>query len=228
VLLAPEIVITTQATPKWISDLISALTSGLILVATVVYTQRSTLRIFKQTQASALKKEQRDLENHREQERETVRLNLKREVFLEVAPAIQNNYQLLGAFIDFQLAIPDLQKKVRETYEKSAGAISKLTAVAEVVTIESARQVQNSLGQSCIRLMGARAQLGERKDLPAQREIVRLWKREIAPLPALLANLIGHARNELGLPFDKEQFEAGIADSNAKLFAEMEVFLGVL
>lgn len=168
------------------------------------------------------------LVDDQEKERETLRLNMKREVFLEVAPAIQQNYIALGRFVDFQTPFHALTVEMRKTLQNSAGAIAKLQAVAGNDTLEAARQVQTLLGGAYIRLMMARGQLGQQNDLAAVRQIATIWKREALTFPPLLAALIGHAREELHLPFDRAQFEAGIIDSNATLFAELEKMTGSL
>jgi hypothetical protein len=39
---------------------------------------------------------------------------------------------------------------------------------------------------------------------------------------------LAHVRQELHLPFDRERFEAGIVDSNARMFTELEKIMGPL
>jgi hypothetical protein len=206
---------------------------------TILLTQAVTLGLFywalrearrkdRKARKAERRKDQQALENHRENERETLRLNLKREVFLEVAPAIQNNYLALSAFVDLQLSISDLHKKTLETLAQSAGAIAKLQAVAADETLEAARQVQTLLGTIYVRLIAARGALGERNDVEAIKEIAGHWKKEVATFPPLISSLIEHVRQELHLPFDRERFEVGIVDSNARMFTELEKIMGSL
>lgn len=218
-LLTPWVSFTTQAAPAPADH--SALWIALVTPAV-------TLGLFYMAQREGRRKDRKELENHREKERETLRLNLKREVFMEVAPAIQNNYLALSAFVDLQLSISDLNKKIQDTLAQSAGAIAKLQAVAADETIEAARQVQTLLGTIYIRLIAARIALSERNDLEAIKEITRLWKQEVKAFPPLISNLIDHARQELHLPFDRIRFEAGISDSNARMFTELERIMGPL
>lgn len=218
-LLTPWVFVTTQAAPV-------AADHSVLWLALV--TPAVTLGLFYLAQREGRRKERKELESHREKERETLRLSLKREVFLEVAPAIQNNYLALTAFVDLQLSIHDLQKRTRDTLAQSGGAIAKLQAVAGDETLEAARQVQTLLGITYIRLIAARGALGERNDLEAIKEIARLWRQEIAAFPSLISSFIAHARQELHLPFNREQFEAGVVDSNARMFAELERIIGPL
>ena len=218
-LLTPWILVTAQAAPAAADH--SALWIALVTPAV-------TLGLFYMAQREGRRKERRELENHREKERETLRLNLKREVFLEVAPAIQSNYLALSVFVDLQLSISDLHTKTRDTLAQSASAIAKLQAVAADETLEAARQVQTLLGITYIRLIAARGALGERNDLEAVQEIARLWRQEVAAFPSLISNFIAHARQELHLPFNKERFEAGVVDSNARMFAELQKIMGPL
>lgn len=229
-MLTSGISVITQAAPAppdhsalWTILLTQAVTLGLFYWAL-----REARRKDRKARKAERLKDQQALENHRENERETLRLNLKREVFLEVAPAIQNNYMALTAFVDLELSIYDLQNKTRDTLSQSGGAIAKLQAVAADETLEAARQVQTLLGTTYIRLIVARGALGERKDLDAVREIARLWRNEVAAFPLLISSLIEHVRQELHLPFDRERFEAGVVDSNARLLSELEKFIGPL
>ncbi|WP_158881475.1 hypothetical protein [Rhodanobacter sp. L36] len=216
-LIAPEIFITTQAAATDHSALLLALVTPAV-----------TLGLFYLAQREARRKDSKDLESHREKERETLRLNLKRDVFLEVAPAIQNNYSALIQSVDLKISTPDLQRKFQDTLAKSGDGIAKLQAFASDDTIEAARQVQTTLGAIYIRLLADRIALGERKDLDAVKEMARAWRREADAYPPVISTLIYHARLELHLPFDKEQFEHGFVDSNTRMFAELERFIGPL
>lgn len=212
-LLAPQIFFTTQAAPTSSSNL---------AIWTVLITQIVALLIFYLSQREVRRKEQREVESHHEKERETLRLNMKREVFLEIAPAIQNNYLALSSFANLGQSLSDVQGKISDTLARSVGAIAKLQAVASDETIEAARQVLTLLGGIYVRLLAARIKLGERKDAEALREMAYLWAQEVSAFPPLMSSLIYLARKELHLPFDKNKFEAGAKDSNTKMFEALD------
>lgn len=228
-MLSPWISITTQ--PQAATDHTGLYTVLIVQVVTIAVFAAGLIETRRRDRLNREAEDARDrraLLDDQEKERETLRLNMKREVFLEVAPAIQKNYIALARFVDFQTPFASLLVEMRETLESSAGAIARLQAVAGNETLEAARQVQTLLGRACLRLIMARANLGQQNDVAAVRQMAIIWKQEAVAFPPLLAALIGHARKELHLPFDRAQFEAGVVDSNAMLFAELEKMTGPL
>lgn len=228
-MISPWISITTQPpapadhTTLWTVLLIQAVTVGVFALGVLETRRRDRL-----ARGVEAQRDREAIENNREKERETLRLNMKRDVFLEVAPAIQLMYVGLSRFVDLQIPVPALAEEMRVTLESGVGAVAKLQAVAGDETLEAARQVQTILGTVYVRLLIARMGLGERNDIEAIREIALIWRHEISAFPPLMAALISHAREELHMRFDRERFQNGIVDSNNRLFVELENMLGPL
>jgi hypothetical protein len=147
---------------------------------------------------------------------------LKREVLLEVAPAIQRNYHSLWAILDLNIPFLDMTERLRKALTESSGSISKLQVVASTETLEAARQVQTFLGRTYVRMLSARIKIGDRRGPDASMEIMDIWRKEIESFPLLLATLVAQIRQELHLSFDKQQFLSGIIDSNTQLLAEFD------
>lgn len=159
--------------------------------------------------------------NHR-RDRDRRARDMKRDVLLEVAPAIQRIYASLGELINPSARIDAFAERLTST----SGAVAKLQAVASDETLEAARKLMTAFGTIMIRLMAKRVEVGT--DLEAMNQLVHFWHEEIAIVPDLLADFTTKARGEIPLPIDRESLTNGFKASNQTMFAEMENLLRVL
>lgn len=148
--------------------------------------------------------------------------DMKRDVLLEVAPAIQRLYASLGELTNPSARIDGFAERLTSTF----GAVAKLQAVASDETLEAARKLMTALGTIMMRLMAKRVEVGT--DLEAAKQLVELWRKEIEAIPDLLADFSAKARSEIPLPVDRELLSGGIKASNQAMFTEMENVLRVL
>jgi hypothetical protein len=224
-MLAPWLSITSQAAPSAPSSLWTIL-AILVPQAVTVGIFYKGLREARRKDRKARKQErQRDrqaIADHREKERESMRLNLKREVLLEVAPAIQRNFISLATAMELHLEISQVTTKIRRDLDKSINAISKLQMVASSETLEAARQLQTYMGLAFLRLLKKRLGLGDRRDFGAFQEISAAWKEEVVAYPKLLVDFVALARQELHLPFDRQQFLSGVVEAQMLMLQEIE------
>jgi len=140
----------------------------------------------------------------------------KRDVLLEVAPAVQRAYASLAELTNPLSRVDDFIEK----FTSASGAVAKLTAVANDGTLEAARQLLTKLGAVMTRLMIKRVEVGT--DLEAMKQLVALWREEIKVVPDLLADFTSKARDEIPLPLDKSAFSAGLKASNDVMSVELE------
>jgi len=148
--------------------------------------------------------------------------DMKRDVLLEVAPAVQRLYSSLGELTNPSARLDTFAERLTSTF----GAVAKLQAVASDETLEAARKLMTALGTIMIRLMAKRVEVGT--DLEAMNQLVRFWHEEIAVIPDFLADFTANARGEIPLPIDRESLASGFKASNQMMFAEMENLLRVL
>jgi len=148
--------------------------------------------------------------------------DMKRDVLLEVAPAVQRLYSSLGELINPSVPIDAFAQRLRDTW----GAIAKLQAVANDETLEAARRLVTALGTIVMHLMVKRVEVGT--DLEAAKQLIELWHREVDVIPDLFADFSAKARSEIPLPIDKELLGDGIKESNRVMFAEMQNLLRAL
>lgn len=141
---------------------------------------------------------------------------MKRDVFLEVAPAIQRVYASLAEMASPLTSV----EKIAEKWTGAFGAVAKLQAVANDETLEAARKLMTSLGSIMLRMMAKRAEVGT--DLEATKQLIAFWRQETEGYPALIADFASKARSEIPLPLDKNAFLDGIELSNKAMFAEMD------
>lgn len=181
------------------------------LVWTVVITQLVAIAIFL-AQAYFNRRSDRDKRAR----------DMKRDVLLEVAPAIQRLYASLGELTNPSARIDAFAERLTSTL----GAVAKLQAVAKDETLEAARKLMTALGTIMIRLMAKRVEVGT--DLEAMNQLVHFWREEIGIVPDLLADFTTKARGEIPLPIDRESLANGFKISNQMMFAEMENLLRVL
>lgn len=140
----------------------------------------------------------------------------KRDVLLEVAPAVQRAYASLAELTNPLSRIDDFIGK----FTSASGAVAKLTAVANDETLEAARQLLTTLGAIMTRLLIKRVEVGT--DLEAMKQLVALWREEIKAVPDLLADFTSKARDEIPLPLDKSAFSAGLKASNDVMSGGLE------
>jgi len=146
----------------------------------------------------------------------------KRDVLLEVAPAIQRVYASLAELTNPTARMDDFTAKLTA----ASGAVAKLTAVANDETLEAARKLMTALGSIMLRLVSTRVEVGT--DLEAAKQLIALWREETMVIPDLLADFSTKARSEIPLPLDKNIFSDGLKASNTTMFAEMEKVLEAL
>jgi hypothetical protein len=159
--------------------------------------------------------------NHR-RDRDKRARDMKRDVLLEVAPALQRLYASLGELINPSARIDAFAERLTST----SGAVAKLQAVASDETLEAARKLMTALGTIMMRLMAKRVEVGT--DLEAAKQLVELWRKEIDVIPDLLADFSAKARSEIPLPIDKKLLRDGFKASGETMFEEMENVLRVL
>jgi hypothetical protein len=147
---------------------------------------------------------------------------MKRDVLLEVAPAIQRFYASLGELINPSTRIDAFGERLTSTL----GAVAKLQAVASDETLEAARKLMTTLGTIMVRLMAKRVEVGT--DLEAAKQLLHFWHSEVRVVPDILADFITKARGEIPLPIDRESLSNGFKSSNQTMFTEMENLLRVL
>jgi len=140
----------------------------------------------------------------------------KRDVLLEVAPAIQRVYASLAELINPLTPID----KIAEKWTNASGAVAKLQAVANDETLEAARKLVTTSGCIMFRMMAKRVEVGT--DLEATKQLIEFWRTEVEVFPDLLADFSAKARNEIPLPLDKKMFSDGFKASNKVIFAEMD------
>jgi len=140
----------------------------------------------------------------------------KRDVLLEVAPAVQRAYASLAELTNPSSRIDDFVGK----FTSASGAVAKLTAVANDETLEAARKLLTTLGTIMIQMMIKRVEVGT--DLEAMKQLVALWREETKAVPDLLADFTSKARNEIPLPLDKSMFSAGLKVSNDVMSSGLE------
>jgi len=187
----------------------SAPTADHTVIWSVLITQVVTLLIFGLTQWLG----------HRSDRDKRAR-DTKRDVLLEVAPAIQRVYTSLAELTNPSTRMDDFAAKLTA----ASGAVAKLTAVANDETLEAARKLMTALGSIMLRLMRKRVEVGT--DLEATKQLIALWREETKVIPDLLADFSTKARSEIPLLLDKNLFGDGLKASNATMFAEMENLLG--
>jgi len=175
------------------------------VIGTVVLTQFVTLALF-------FLKDHLDRRNDRDKRAR----DMKRDVFLEVAPAIQRVYASLAEMASPLTSV----EKIAEKLTGAFGAVAKLQAVANDETLEAARKLMTSLGSIMLRMMAKRAEVGT--DLEATKQLIAFWRQETEGYPALIADFASKARSEIPLPLDKNAFLDGIELSNKAMFAEMD------
>lgn len=146
----------------------------------------------------------------------------KRDVLLEVAPAIQRVYASLGELTNPLLKIDDFVAKLTS----ASGAVAKLTAVANDETLEAARRLMTALSTIMVRMIAKRVSVGT--DLEAMKQLFMLWREEIENLPDLISDFHSAARNEIPLPLDKDLFAAGLKLANEQMSAELNRLFGAL
>ena len=159
---------------------------------------------------------------NRRNDRDKRARDMKRDVLLEVAPAIQRLYASLGELTNPSARIDGFAEKLASTF----GAVAKLQAVASDETLEAARRLMTALGTIMMRLMAKRVEVGT--DLEAAKQLVELWRKEVDVIPELLADFSAMARSEIPLPINRELLSDGIKESNRVMFTEMENVLRVL
>lgn len=159
---------------------------------------------------------------NRRSDRDKRARDMKRDVLLEVAPAIQHLYASLGELTNPSTRIGTFVERLART----SGAVAKLQAVASDETLEAARKLMTALGTIMMRLMAKRVEVGT--DLEAAKQLVGLWRKEIDVIPDLLADFTAKARSEIPLPIDMELLSGGIKASSQAMFTEMENVLRVL
>jgi hypothetical protein len=140
----------------------------------------------------------------------------KRDVLLEVAPAIQRAYASLAELTNPSSRIDDFVGK----FTSASGAVAKLTAVANDETLEAARKLITALGTIMIQMMIKRVEVGT--DLEAMKQLVALWREETKVVPDLLADFTSKARDEIPLPLDKSKFSDGLKASNDVMSGGLE------
>lgn len=170
----------------------------------VLITQAVTLVIFFGTAALA-----------RWSDRDKRARDTKRDVLLEVAPAIQRVYASLAELTNPLLKVDDFVAKLTS----ASGAVAKLTAVANDETLEAARKLMTALSTVMVRMMTKRVSVGT--DLEAMKQLFTLWREEIKPLPNLISDFHSAARNEIPLPLDKDLFAAGLKLANEQMSDEL-------
>ncbi len=148
--------------------------------------------------------------------------DMKRDVLLEVAPAIQRLYASLAELTNPLAPIDVFSQRVTDT----SVAVAKLQAVASDETLEAARKLTAALGTIIIRMMAKRVEVGT--DLEATKQLISFWRAEIDVIPSLLADFSAKARGEIPLPINREMLSDGFKASNRVMFAEMENLLRVL
>lgn len=148
--------------------------------------------------------------------------DMKRDVLLEVAPAIQRLYVSLGELFNPSTPIDAFAERLGNTW----GSVAKLQAVASDETLEAARRLVTALGTIMMRLMTKRVQVGT--DLEAAKQLIGLWHEEVSVIPDLFADFLAKARGEIPLPVDKDLLNNGFKASSATMYAEMEKLLQVL
>lgn len=152
-----------------------------------------------------------------DQERRT--RDMKRDVLLEVAPALQALYASLAEMTNPLSPIDQVMSRHGSAY----ATVAKLQAVADDATLESARKLMTLLGKVMLRLMAKRAEVGT--DLQATGELINFWRSEMEDYPKLLADFATRVRSEIPLPLNSEMFRKGIEESNQSLFIEMDLIL---
>lgn len=189
----------------------SASTPDHSIIVSVLITQVVTLLIFGLTQWFS----------HRSDRDKRAR-DTKRDVLLEVAPAIYRVYAALAEMTSPSTRVDDFAAKLMSASE----AVAKLTAVANDETLEAARKLMTALGRIMLRLMRKRIEVGT--DFEGTKQLITFWREEIEVIPDLLADFSHKARSEIPLPLDKKAFGDGLKASNAVMFSEMEDVMGAL
>lgn len=159
---------------------------------------------------------------NRRSDRDKRARDMKRDVLLEVAPAIQRLYASLGELTNPSARIDTFVERLAS----ATGVVAKLQAVASDETLEAARKLMTALGTIMMRLMAKRVEVGT--DLEAAKQLVWLWRKEVEVVPDLIADFSAKARSEIPLPIDKELLSDGIKASSQMMFTEMENVLRVL
>lgn len=159
---------------------------------------------------------------NRRNDRDKRARDMKRDVLLEVAPAIQRLYASLGELTNPSARIDGFAERLTSTF----GAVAKLQAVASDETLEAARKLMTALGTIMMRLMAKRVEVGT--DLEAAKQLVELWRKEMDVIPDLLADFSTKARSEIPLPIDKKLLRDGFKASSTTMFEEMENVLRAL
>lgn len=142
--------------------------------------------------------------------------DMKRDVLLEVAPAIQKVYVSLAEMTSPLIPVDKITEKLAGAFE----AVAKLQAVANDETLEAARKLMTLLGSIMLRMMARRVEVGT--DLEATKQLITFWRKETENYPGLIADFASKARSEIPLPLNKSRFLAGIEASNLAMFAEMD------
>jgi hypothetical protein len=227
-LLEPWISLTTQAAPPATSGFWTFL--GNLLGIGIV--QGVTLAIFYNKLSDDRRKEQQDratmweqFEKSRRAENErdlkNLQMNMKREVFLDIAPIIQENANMLAEYLRVDEPLQDIQKSINERLKIIQKTLGKAVPVASLETLDAIRALQSSLLVSRMRMVQARAtfdqvQMDKARREAAARVLFDAWEHESSPLPAIVAELAACVRKDLEMPFNKEQFEDGIQKTNQR------------
>jgi hypothetical protein len=155
----------------------------------------------------------------RRSDREKRAKDAKKDVLLEVAPLIQQMYVSLAELTDPTTRVDQWTKRLTE----ANGAIAKLTAVADDETLAAARAVMTAIGVATVRMMNRRVELAS--DPAAYKKLVAYWHEQMMPIPDLLANFSGNARQEIDLGLDKNRFADGLKKARDDMRRELDALI---
>jgi hypothetical protein len=199
----------------------------------ILLVQGVTLYIFYNKLADDRRKEENDRNAAWQQFQQTrqaevdrdaraLRMNMKREVYMEIAPAIQRSSALLAEYLRIEESVQKIQNGIRLSQKRIQQSIAKVVPVASDGTLDAMRALQAAFVASGIRLVKARvafdATKTERTPTGTQEAMHALfdaWVREAESLPPLMADLASSIRKELEMPFDRKRFEDGMKRTNS-------------
>lgn len=228
--LAPWISITSQAAPEPSSSGFWPFVGNLLGILLV---QGVTLYVFYRKLSDDRRKEEEDRRATWEQFRQSkqaevdrdaksLRMTMKRDVYMETAPAIQRSSALLAEYLKIDVPAMDVQKGIVAEQIKIQQSIAKVVPVASDDTLDAMRALQATFAASGIRILKARAafEASRTDEMPkgtqaAMLALVDAWIKETEALPPLMADLASSIRKELEMPFDRKRFEEGMKATNA-------------
>lgn len=235
-LFGPWISLTTQAAPSSSSSAAWAF-AGVLLVQLIAL---ATFFIRLQHDREKDAQDRRDTLEHFQQAREAeterdannLRMTMKRDVFLEIAPMFQESMSSLSDYLNLETHVKEIQMGIVARWKVIGQTMGKTVPVASDDTLDAIRALRASLWAARSRLLEARLIFDQSRasekapgTIDALHVLFDTWVNETAPFPALMATVAACMRAELEMPFSRTRFEEGIRTTNAKTMEMMRLSL---